>query len=152
MSDYTVDITCDDGCEPYHGWLPEHTDTLVRFLLRELEMSTGCDISIAFIDEPAMETLHVQWLDEPGPTDVMSFPMDELRPGDERAGSLGDIAICGKVADVQAREAGHSVRDEVELLLTHGVLHLLGHDHQEPEEHEAMFSLQADLLRNWREM
>jgi probable rRNA maturation factor len=114
-------------------------------------MAAGSDISVAFVGEKEMERLHVQWLDEPGPTDVMSFPMDELVPGDERAGSLGDVVICGSVAARQAQAAGHSIRDEVELLFTHGVLHLLGHDHQEPAEHEVMFGLQADLLKSWRE-
>ena len=82
---------------------------------------------------------------------MMSFPMDELRAGDAQSGSLGDVAICGAVAAKQALEAGHPVRDEVELLLAHGVLHLLGHDHAEPEEHQLMFGLQTSLLQKWRE-
>jgi probable rRNA maturation factor len=151
MSDYEIDITCDDGCEPYAGWQPQKTADLADFLLQELKMAAGCDLSIAFINEEHIAQLHVQWLDEPGATDVMSFPMDELRAGDAKPGSLGDVAICGTVAAKQALEAGHPVSDEVELLLTHGVLHLLGHDHAEPEEHQLMFGLQASLLQKWRE-
>ena len=94
-----------------------------------------------------MESLHVQWMDEPGPTDVLSFPMDELRPGTEEAptpaGLLGDIVLCPQVAETQAQGAGHSTLDELILLTTHGLLHLLGFDHAEPEEngcHELMHS------------
>jgi len=148
---FAIDIVCEDGCEPYPGWGEDDTRALAEFLLQKLRMAAGSDISVAFVGEKEMERLHVQWLDEPGPTDVMSFPMDELVPGDGRAGSLGDVVICGSVAARQAQAAGHSMRDEVELLFTHGVLHLLGHDHQEPAEHEVMFGLQADLLKSWRE-
>jgi probable rRNA maturation factor len=89
-------------------------------------------------------------MDEPGPTDVLSFPMDELRPGnDDRvtpAGMLGDIVLCPDVAESQAETAGHSVDDELLLLTTHGILHLLGFDHAEPDEEKEMFALQRDLL------
>ena len=102
------------------------------------------------VDEAAMEQLHVQWMDEPGPTDVLSFPMDELRPGadgeDRPAGLLGDVVLCPQVAARQAATAGHSTADELLLLTTHGILHLLGYDHAEPEEEKEMFGLQRRLL------
>jgi probable rRNA maturation factor len=79
--------------------------------------------------------------------------MDELRPGTpERpspAGLLGDIVICPQVAAEQAVVAGHPLAEELLLLTTHGVLHLLGYDHAEPEEQEEMFSLQRDLLSSF---
>src|SRR5699024_5470606 len=94
--------------------------------------------------------LHEQWMDLAGPTDVMSFPMDELRPGGEdgesEEGILGDVVLCPAVAATQARQAGHSVADEVLLLTTHGILHLLGFDHAEPAEEREMFDLQRTLL------
>ena len=97
-----------------------------------------------------MEQLHVQWMDEPGPTDVLSFPMDELRPGTEDsitpAGLLGDIVVCPQVAIAQAEAAGHSALEEILLLTTHGMLHLLGFDHAEPEEEREMFGVQRDIL------
>jgi len=97
-----------------------------------------------------MSELHVQWMDEPGPTDVLSFPMDELRPGLDGevtpAGLLGDVVLCPEVAVQQAREAGHSTMEELLLLTTHGILHLLGYDHEEPEEEKEMFALQRQLL------
>ena len=97
-----------------------------------------------------MEVLHVQWMDLPGPTDVMSFPMDELRPGREgqepEEGTLGDIVLCPSVATKQAAEAGHAPMEEMLLLTTHGILHLLGYDHAEPDEEREMFELQRQLL------
>jgi len=97
-----------------------------------------------------MEVLHIQWMDEPGPTDVLSFPMDELRPGSEGqltpAGLLGDIVVCPQVAATQAEAAGHATINEILLLTTHGVLHLLGFDHAEPDEEKEMFGLQREIL------
>ena len=92
----------------------------------------------------------MQWMDEPGPTDVLSFPMDELRPGTQEQptppGLLGDIVLCPQVAETQAQAAGHTTVDELILLTTHGLLHLLGFDHAEPEEEREMFGLQRDLM------
>jgi len=118
--------------------------------LAELHVSPDADVAIVLVDEGAMEALHVQWMDEPGPTDVLSFPMDELRPGSEDdptpAGLLGDIVLCPQVAETQAAAAGHSTMDELVLLTTHGLLHLLGFDHAEPEEEREMFGLQKELI------
>ncbi len=125
-----------------------------RFLLDALRMHRQSDLSILFVDESTMSDLHERWMDEPGPTDVLSFPMDELRPtpDDEEPepGLLGDVVICPQVAALQAAAAGHRVEDELALLLTHGVLHLLGFDHAEPDEHLTMFGLQTQLLAQWQ--
>ena len=127
---------------------------LSRYVFRELKVHPQAELCITLVDEPAMETLHVQWMDLPGPTDVMSFPMDELRPGredqDPEDGVLGDVVLCPTVAARQAAEAGHATEEELLLLTTHGILHLLGYDHAEPEEHKEMFDLQATLLSAWR--
>ena len=124
-----------------------------RFMLDRLLIHPESELSLVFVDVPAMTELHVEWMDEPGPTDVLSFPMDELRPGVEgqesEPGVLGDVVICPDVAAVQASTAGHSRDDEISLLLTHGILHLLGYDHGEPDEHEEMFGLQGELLMSW---
>ena len=123
---------------------------LITFALDSLHVHPDADVAVVFVDEAAMEQLHVQWMDEPGPTDVLSFPMDELRPGTEDhetpAGLLGDIVVCPQVAQLQAEQAGHSLLDEIELLTAHGLLHLLGFDHAEPEEEREMFGLQRDIL------
>jgi probable rRNA maturation factor len=118
--------------------------------LAALHVSPDADVAIVLVDEGAMEQLHLQWMDEPGPTDVLSFPMDELRPGTEDQptppGLLGDIVLCPQVAESQAETAGHSTMDELILLTTHGLLHLLGYDHAEPEEEREMFGLQRELI------
>ncbi len=123
---------------------------LSHYVFDQLKVHPQADLCITLVDEAAMETLHVQWMDLPGPTDVMSFPMDELRPGREdkepEEGMLGDIVLCPDVAAKQAAEAGHATEEELLLLTTHGILHLLGFDHAEPDEEREMFDLQRQLL------
>lgn len=123
---------------------------LVSYALAHLHVHPDAAVDVLFYDEGAIERLHLQYMNEPGPTDVLSFPMDELRPGSpERPtppGVLGDIVICPQVASDQAAKAGHSLDDEVSMLATHGLLHLLGFDHAEPAEEKEMFALQRELL------
>jgi probable rRNA maturation factor len=126
---------------------------LATHALDYMKIHLDADLAIGFIDESAMEVLHVEWMDEPGPTDVLSFPMDELRPGSEGQltppGLLGDIVICPQVAAAQAEVAGHTTVNEILLLTTHGILHLLGFDHAEPEEEKEMFGLQREILESF---
>ena len=121
-----------------------------RYVMDRMRVHPQADLCVRLVDEPAMETLHVRWMDLPGPTDVMSFPMDELRPGHDgvapEEGVLGDIVLCPSVAARQARDAGHATEEELLLLTTHGILHLLGFDHAEPGEEREMFELQRQLL------
>jgi probable rRNA maturation factor len=123
---------------------------LAAFALDAMHVHADAELAILLVDEGAMEQLHVQWMDEPGPTDVLSFPMDELRPGTEEAetppGLLGDIVLCPQVAQAQAETAGHSTLEELLLLTAHGILHLLGFDHAEPDEEKEMFGIQRDIL------
>jgi probable rRNA maturation factor len=123
---------------------------LATYALDAMHVSPEAELAVLLVDEAAMEQLHVQWMDEPGPTDVLSFPMDELRPGTEDqptpAGLLGDVVLCPQVAQLQAETAGHSLKDELQLLLAHGILHLLGFDHAEPAEEREMFGIQRDIL------
>ena len=128
---------------------------LASFALDQLRIHPDAELAIQFVNEDAMTTLHVQWMDEPGPTDVLSFPMDELRPGNETEisgpGLLGDIVVCPQVAATQAIAAGHETINEILLLTTHGILHLLGFDHAEPEEEKEMFGLQREILEAFYE-
>jgi len=123
---------------------------LASFALDHMRIHPDAELAIQFVNEDAMTTLHVQWMDEPGPTDVLSFPMDELRPGSElklsEPGLLGDIVVCPQVAEKQALVAGHDTINEILLLTTHGILHLLGFDHAEPDEEKEMFGLQRQIL------
>jgi len=129
--------------------------SLARFVLASLRIHPLADLSIMLVDEEAMEQLHVQWMDEPGPTDVLSFPMDELRPtpsgADPELGLLGDVVLCPAVAQRQGVAAGHSTAAEIQLLTAHGILHLLGYDHAEPAQEREMFGLQDRILTQWRE-
>lgn len=142
----TIEITNESGAAVDE----EQLLRLTEHNLARLNVSPDADVAILLVDEAAMEALHVQWMDEPGPTDVLSFPMDELRPGTDDqptpAGLLGDIVVCPQVAEAQARQAGITARDEILMLTTHGLLHLLGFDHAEPAEEREMFTLQDDLL------
>jgi probable rRNA maturation factor len=138
---------------------------LVRYLLDRLGISPLAELSLHVVDVQEMEQLHVRWMGEPGPTDVLAFPMDELdlrgsrgvghdgvdEPDEPSAVDLGVVVLCPVIAERQAAEAGHGTDDELQLLCTHGVLHLLGYDHAEPAEHEEMFGLQGELLRSWSE-
>lgn len=123
---------------------------LAAFALASMHVHPDAELAIVLVDEAAMEQLHVQWMDEPGPTDVLSFPMDELRPGTEDIptppGLLGDVVLCPQVAQGQAETAGHSLMEELLLLTTHGILHLLGFDHADVEEEREMFGIQRDIL------
>ncbi len=123
---------------------------LSRHVLDALRVHPEAELSVVLVDEAAISELHVRWMDEEGPTDVLSFPMDELRPGQEDEepvpGLLGDVVVCPQVAERQARAAGHTMEEEVLLLTTHGILHLLGYDHAEPDEQREMFDLQRKLL------
>ena len=120
------------------------------FVLERLRIHPQAELSVVLVGEGPMADLHVRWMDEPGPTDVLSFPMDELRPGTQEeptpAGLLGDIVLCPQVAETQAQAAKHSTLDELILLTTHGTLHLLGFDHAEPDEEREMFGLQRELI------
>ncbi len=123
---------------------------LARHVLDSLHVHPLAELSVLLVDTEAMSQLHERWMGEPGPTDVLSFPMDELRPGRDGApsgpGLLGDVVLCPEVARSQAVVAGHTVAEELLLLTAHGVLHLLGYDHAEPDEEREMFDLQRRLL------
>ena len=123
---------------------------LTGFVFESLHVHPETELGVSLVDESAIERLHVEWMDEPGATDVLSFPMDELRPGrpdsQTPAGLLGDVVICPQVAGEQAEAAGHDLATEMNILLTHGMLHLLGFDHATPAEEAEMFGLQRDLV------
>ena len=133
---------------------------LCRFTLDRLRVHPLAELCLTFVDEDTIAELNERWMGKSGTTDVLAWPMDELRPGmvneDPEEGILGDIAICPQVAGRQAEEAaakgqaGYDVVDELDLLTVHGILHLLGYDHAEPEEHAEMFGLQARLIAEWQ--
>ena len=127
---------------------------LSRFVMDQMRVHPLAELCIKVVDEATIAELNEKWMEKTGPTDVLAFPMDELRPGlvneEPEEGVLGDLVLCASVAARQATEAGHPTQDELQLLTVHGILHLLGYDHAETDEHREMFALQATLLDEWR--
>ena len=131
--------------------VPEkQVSSLLDFGISYMELNPECDISLTFVDPVEMEELHIKWMDEPGPTDVLSFPMD-LPESKKDVVTLGDIVIAPAVAAAQAKVAGHSTEDEIFILATHGLLHILGYDHADPDEEKVMFALQSKIVKEWSE-
>lgn len=128
---------------------------LATFVLSQLRIHAQAELSILLVDEDTMSAYHEKWMGERGPTDVLSFPMDELRPPSEDdeppEGLLGDVVLCPAVAGRQAAENGRTPDAEAEYLLVHGILHLLGYDHATPEEKAEMFGVKDKLLAAWAE-
>jgi probable rRNA maturation factor len=121
--------------------------------LEQLRIHPQAELSILLVDTDTMSSYHEKYMGDPGPTDVLSFPMDELRPPSDDdeppEGLLGDIVLCPQVTATQAAEHGRSADAEAEYLLVHGLLHLLGFDHADPDEHAEMFALKDRIIAQW---
>jgi probable rRNA maturation factor len=128
---------------------------LAGYALEQLRIHPQAELSILLVDEATMTSYHEKYLGESGPTDVLSFPMDELRPPDDSdeppEGLLGDVVLCPAVTSRQAAEHGRTARAEAEYLLIHGLLHLLGFDHDGPEQQAEMFGLKDQILAGWEQ-
>lgn len=132
---------------------------LARFVLGQMEVDPLVDTTIFLVDADTIAVENETHMGKSGPTDVLAFPIDDLseergrvRPGDGDPAPptiLGNILICPQVAAEQAKAAGQSAQQEIEMLCTHGILHLLGFDHAEPDEEIEMFGLQRELLVRW---
>jgi probable rRNA maturation factor len=123
--------------------------SIAEFAIKAMGLHPECELEIMLVDEDRMSELHVEWMDLPGPTDVLSFPMDELTPDSaaDGPGIIGDIVLCPAFAAEQAKTG---LDDELALLTVHGVLHCIGFDHALAEEERAMFALQEKILADWR--
>ena len=124
---------------------------ICRFVLGEMDVNPMAELSVLCVDPDYMSTLHERWMGEKGPTDVLAFPMDELdtaRPDDPDPGPalLGDVVLCPDFAARQAVQQGHPLEVELQVLTAHGVLHLLGHDHQDDDSAAAMEALETAIL------
>jgi probable rRNA maturation factor len=126
---------------------------LARYVLDRMRVHPQAELCLKLVDPDTIATLNEKYMDKDGPTDVLAFPMDELRPGSDgdeyEEGVVGDIVLCPQVAAAQAPENGQTAEQEMDLLTVHGVLHLLGYDHAEPDERREMFALQSRLLAEW---
>ena len=122
--------------------------SLMTHAMKALDLNPECDLNIAFVEDDYMTELHIKWMDEPGTTDVLSFPMDmPEEPGE--AVTLGDIVISPVVAAAQALTQGHSTEHEIYILATHGLLHIIGYDHADKAEEKTMFDLQEKIVTDW---
>lgn len=144
----------------YDGVNEEMLIDVCSYALGRLDVNPDAECTITAVDLDTIADLHVRWMDLEGPTDVMSFPMDELTPGatggrpdaaEAGPAMLGDIVLCPEFAQRQATAAGHSLGHELALLTVHGCLHLLGYDHTTAAEEKEMFGLQNELLADWYE-
>ena len=127
----------------------QEVTSLLEFAMRELAINPECDLSLGFIDDEYMTELHIKWMEEPGSTDVLSFPMD-MPENEGDVVTLGDIMISPVFAAAQARAANHSTEHEICILATHGLLHILGYDHADAEEERIMFALQEEIVEKWK--
>jgi len=128
----------------------DKVQSLLAFAMTKLDLHPDCDLNVTFVDDAEMTELHIKWMDEPGSTDVLSFPMD-MPESAEDVVTLGDIVISPEFATAQANQAGHSPEHEIFILATHGLLHILGYDHADPAEERVMFALQESLVKQWSE-
>ena len=149
----SIEVSNESGVDVPEEMLIE----VATFALERMDVHPAAELSMVLVDNETMAELHMRWMDLPGPTDVMSFPMDELEPGgrpdaaEPGPSMLGDIVLCPQFAADQAATAGHPLEHELALLTVHGVLHLLGYDHAEPDEEREMFGLQGKLLADWQQ-
>ncbi len=140
----TVEVTNRSGVSA-----PEsEVESLLNFGIDYMDLHPECELSVTFVDDQEMEELHIKWMDEPGTTDVLSFPMDMPESKDD-AVTLGDIVIDPIVAANQAASAGHSTEHEIYILAAHGLLHILGYDHADKDEEKIMFELQETIVKKW---
>lgn len=127
---------------------------LARYTIRRMRVHPQAVLCLKLVDETTMSDYNQRFMGTSGPTDVLSFPMDELRPGvdgePEPEGILGDLALCPQYAAAQAAAFARTPEQEMQLLTIHGILHLLGYDHAEPDEEREMFALQESLLAEWQ--
>ena len=119
----------------------------VRAALAHQKESPDVNLSVVLTDNRRLRKLNRDYLGVDAPTDVLSFPASETDP-ETGAHYIGDILISIPYAARSAEKAGHPLESEVQLLVVHGVLHLLGHDHAEPKEKTKMWKAQAEILES----
>jgi probable rRNA maturation factor len=153
-----VDVVVSTGGRSGSAAAPDGTDgerwaELARRVLQAERVVGPAELSLAFVDEAEMADLNRRWMGQEGSTDVLSWPADdpeEARRADRPSGGppllLGDVVVCAAVAQRQAAADGRPLDDELALLVVHGVLHVLGHDHDVPAREAAMQQREAELL------
>jgi probable rRNA maturation factor len=123
---------------------------LAQHVLRERRVPSDMEVSLLLVDEQTIAGLNAEHLGKQGPTDVLAFPIDE--PGEtppDMPAVLGDVVLCPSVAHAQAPRFGRTPHQELQLLTVHGLLHLLGMDHADPDQEREMFGLTDELLASF---
>lgn len=126
--------------------------SLARYAISKMRLHSESDLGIRLVTATEMTSLNKEWMGEDGATDVLSFPIDEMRPGQSDPGVVGDIVLCPSYAMGNAVKNGKNLDEELQLLTAHGILHLLGYDHRNTPDEKAMFALQEEILREWRSL
>ena len=126
-------------------------EDVAKYVLARLGIHPLAELSVLLVDESAMTELHEKWMDEPGPTDVLSFPMVqadliEALSNDDGEQLLGDIVLAAETVAREADEKGTSLANHATHLIVHGTLHLLGYDHERDDEAERMEQLERTVL------
>lgn len=127
-------------------------EELARRSLEDSGVIGSAELSLLFVDEATMAELNVEHMGQEGPTDVLSFPIDAddvLADEQDHHVLLGDVVICPAVAHRNAPDHAGTYPDEIALLTVHGILHVLGHDHAEPEETMVMQARERELLERF---
>ncbi|KMJ60171.1 rRNA maturation factor [Bacillus sp. LL01] len=126
---------------------------LLIFAADKESIQSGAELSVTFVDDEKIQEINREYREKDRPTDVISFPMEEMGEGEieihydeEAPRMLGDIIISIQRAEVQAEEYGHSVKRELGFLALHGLLHLLGYDHENETDEKVMFDKQKEIL------
>lgn len=131
---------------PFEGTVPaELIERAALCTMQHEHFDETAEFTIVIDSDEKLHQLNREFLGIDAPTDVLSFPSDEFDP-DEQARYIGDVIISYPRAEIQAQAAGHPILDEIQLLVVHGTLHLLGHDHAEVDEKARMWSAQAEIL------
>jgi probable rRNA maturation factor len=128
-----------------HSVPSELLENAARAVLERQAAPGDVDLAIVLTDDAQIHALNKEYLDVDAPTDVLSFPSDQTDP-ETGVRYLGDILISVPCAGRQAQAAGHALEAEVQLLVVHGMLHLLGHDHAEPDEKARMWQAQSEVM------
>ncbi|HSH58586.1 MAG TPA: rRNA maturation RNase YbeY [Acidimicrobiales bacterium] len=123
---------------------------LARSVLEAEDVTDAAELSMAFVDEESMAELNQRFAGEEGPTDVLAFPIDDTDPGDGTPAMLGDLVICPAVAARNSAHHAGTYEDEVALLVVHGILHLMGMDHEDALEAQLMQRRERELLARFQ--
>lgn len=144
MAVFLADEQADGGVPDVDG---DDLLALARHVLGEEEVPPDMELAVLLVDRDTMTAMNREHMGGTGPTDVLAFPID--MPGDSPPvgpAVLGDVVLCPAVAREQAASLGRRVQDELRMLTVHGILHLLGMDHAEPDEKQLMFGRTDELL------